>query len=85
VPSSTSVNSPVRNGCEARSRDSLRRPGSGQSLRAARAQLLSERGPAGEPTAAEFAASDLLDIGEAFAVMGARCPCGSPAGRTTET
>jgi hypothetical protein len=32
-------------------------------------QLPSERGPEGEPTAAEFAASDLLDIVEAFAVL----------------
>jgi len=32
-------------------------------------QLPSDRGPDGEPTAAEFAASDLLDIVEAFAVL----------------
>jgi hypothetical protein len=32
-------------------------------------QLPDERGPAGEPTAAEFAASDLLDIVEAFATL----------------
>lgn len=32
-------------------------------------QLPSERGPKGEPTAAEFAASDLLNIVEAFAVL----------------
>jgi hypothetical protein len=32
-------------------------------------QLPSERGPDGEPTAAEFAASDLLDIVEAFATL----------------
>ena len=32
-------------------------------------QLPSERGPKGEPTAAEFAASDLLNIVEAFAVF----------------
>jgi hypothetical protein len=32
-------------------------------------QLPSERGPEGEPTAAEFAASDLLDIVEAFATL----------------
>jgi hypothetical protein len=30
-------------------------------------QLPDERGPHGEPTAAEFAASDLLDIVETFA------------------
>jgi hypothetical protein len=30
-------------------------------------QLPQERGPAGEPTAAEFAASDLLEIVEVFA------------------
>jgi hypothetical protein len=32
-------------------------------------QLPNERGPAGEPTAAEFAASDLLDIVDAFATL----------------
>jgi hypothetical protein len=31
------------------------------------AQLPAERGPRGEPTAAEFAANDLLDIVETFA------------------
>jgi hypothetical protein len=33
-----------------------------------------ERGPQGEPTAAEFAASDLLDIVEAFAVLWDQLP-----------
>ena len=33
------------------------------------AQLPDSRGPAGEPTAAEFAASDLLDIVEAFSTL----------------
>jgi hypothetical protein len=32
-------------------------------------QLPRERGPNGEPTAAEFAASDLLDIVDAFAAL----------------
>lgn len=32
-------------------------------------QLPSERGPKGEPTAAEFAASDLLNIVEAFSML----------------
>jgi hypothetical protein len=33
------------------------------------AQLPDERGPHGEPTVAEFAASDLLEIVETFAVL----------------
>jgi len=32
-------------------------------------QLPDERGPAGEPTTAEFVASDLLDVVEAFATL----------------
>jgi hypothetical protein len=52
------------------------------------AQLHYERGPNGEPTAAEFAASDLLDIVEAFATMWDRLPMtipGRPDYRTLVT
>lgn len=38
------------------------------------AQLPQERGPAGEPTRAEFAASDLLNIVEAFATLWDQLP-----------
>ena len=38
------------------------------------AQLPAERGPHGEPTVAEFAASELLDIVEAFAVLWDQLP-----------
>jgi hypothetical protein len=38
------------------------------------AQLPAERGPHGEPTVAEFAASDLLDIVEAFAQLWDQLP-----------
>jgi hypothetical protein len=37
-------------------------------------QLPAERGPAGEPTAAEFAASDLLEIVEVFATLWDQLP-----------
>jgi hypothetical protein len=40
-------------------------------------QLPSERGPEGEPSGAEFAASDLLDIVDAFATLWDELPCGS--------
>jgi hypothetical protein len=43
------------------------------------AQLPDERGPNGEPTAAEFAASDLLDIVEAFATMWDQLPMTIPS------
>ena len=38
------------------------------------AQLPEERGPAGEPTRAEFAASDLLEIVDAFAALWDQLP-----------
>jgi hypothetical protein len=44
-------------------------------------QLPAERGPNGEPTAAEFAASDLLDIVETFATSWDDLPMPIP-GRT---
>jgi hypothetical protein len=47
------------------------------------AQLPDERGPNGEPTAAEFAASDLLDIVEVFATMWDQLPMTIPGARTT--
>jgi hypothetical protein len=37
-------------------------------------QLPGVRGPAGEPSTAEFAASDLLDIVEAFATLWGQLP-----------
>jgi hypothetical protein len=37
-------------------------------------QLPAERGPSGEPTTAEFAATDLLDIVEVFATQGDELP-----------
>jgi hypothetical protein len=52
------------------------------------AQLPDQRGPNGEPTAAEFAASDLLDIVEAFATMWDQLPMtipGRPDYRTLVT
>jgi len=48
-------------------------------------QLPSERGPKGEPTVAEFAASDLLNIVEAFAMLWENSQCGSRVGPTTVT
>ena len=52
------------------------------------AQLPHERGPNGEPTAAEFAASDLLDIVDTFAVLWDQLPTtipGRPDYRTLVT
>lgn len=48
-------------------------------------QLPDERGPSGEPTAAEFAASDLLTIVERFATGWDEPPETIPAARTTES
>ena len=64
----------MRSACAARRRDPPGRPGHhGLDV-----QLPDERGPHGEPTRAEFAASDLLEIVEAFAELWDQLPMTIP-------
>jgi hypothetical protein len=57
----------VRSGCAARRRDASHGPVLPEFFLLLEAQLPDERGPHGEPTVAEFASSDLLEIVDAFA------------------
>src|SRR5512142_1128434 len=63
------ASSPVRNSSMARPRDPSHRPRRTRVLVQLDCQLPAERGPHGEPTAADFAASDPLIVVERFATL----------------